>query len=340
MKISNETKVGAIAVVCVTLLILGFNFLKGKKLFSSSTTLYAKYGNVQGLQNSNPIVINGLQVGTVYKISTDKDMRQIMVELNITKDIHIPKNSIAIIKPNPIGTTSVEIKLGDAVASLKNKDSIFTEANAGVFDDILRKVDPVLYEVKKTVSSLDTMIVKINSVIDPTAKNNIGTTLENLNKITSSMVISTASLQGLLNQQTGALAKTLGNVNSITGNLASNNEKINSVVTNLDKTTTKLAQLDLQKTLSTLDATINDLKSIVGKFNTNTGSLGLLMNDTKLYNNLASTGNKLNLLLDDIRVNPKRYVSISILGKKQNNKPLLIPQPDTLNSPYYIRKAQ
>lgn len=340
MKISNETKVGAIAVVCVTLLILGFNFLKGKKLFSSSTTLYAKYGNVQGLQNSNPIVINGLQVGTVYKISTDKDMRQIMVELNITKDIHIPKNSIAIIKPNPIGTTSVEIKLGDAVASLKNKDSIFTEANAGVFDDILRKVDPVLYEVKKTVSSLDTMIVKINSVIDPTAKNNIGATLENLNKITSSMVISTASLQGLLNQQTGALAKTLGNVNSITGNLASNNEKINSVVTNLDKTTTKLAQLDLQKTLSTLDATINDLKSIVGKFNTNTGSLGLLMNDTKLYNNLASTGNKLNLLLDDIRVNPKRYVSISILGKKQNNKPLLIPQPDTLNSPYYIRKAQ
>lgn len=340
MKISNETKVGAIAVVCVTLLILGFNFLKGKKLFSSSTTLYAKYGNVQGLQNSNPIVINGLQVGTVYKISTDKDMRQIMVELNITKDIHIPKNSIAIIKPNPIGTTSVEIKLGDAVASLKNKDSIFTEANAGVFDDILRKVDPVLYEVKKTVGSLDTMIVKINSVIDPTAKNNIGATLENLNKITSSMVISTASLQGLLNQQTGALAKTLGNVNSITGNLASNNEKINSVVTNLDKTTTKLAQLDLQKTLSTLDATINDLKSIVGKFNTNTGSLGLLMNDTKLYNNLASTGNKLNLLLDDIRVNPKRYVSISILGKKQNNKPLLIPQPDTLNSPYYIRKAQ
>ncbi len=340
MKISNETKVGAIAVVCVTLLILGFNFLKGKKLFSSSTTLYAKYGNVQGLQNSNPIVINGLQVGTVYKISTDKDMRQIMVELNITKDIHIPKNSIAIIKPNPIGTTSVEIKLGDAVASLKNKDSIFTEANAGVFDDILRKVDPVLYEVKKTVSSLDTMIVKINSVIDPTAKNNIGATLENLNKITSSMVISTASLQGLLNQQTGALAKTLGNVNSITGNLASNNEKINSVVTNLDKTTTKLAQLDLQKTLSTLDATINDLKSIVGKFNTNTGSLGLLMNDTKLYNNLASTGNKLNLLLDDIRVNPKRYVSISILGKKQNNKPLLIPQPDTLDSPYYIRKAQ
>ena len=340
MKISNETKVGAIAVVCVTLLILGFNFLKGKKLFSNSTTLFAKYGNVQGLQNSNPIVINGLQVGTVYKISTDKDMRQIMVELNITKDINIPKNSIAIIKPNPIGTTSVEIKLGDAPANLKSMDTLYTEANAGIFDDILRKVDPVLYEVKKAVSALDTMMVNINSVIDPKAKNNIGATLENLNKITASMVVSTASLQGLLNEQTGALAKMLGNVNSITGNLAANNQKINSVVTNLDKTTTKLAQLDLQKTLTTLDGTVNDLKSIVGKFNTNTGSLGLLMNDTKLYNNLASTGNKLNLLLDDIRVNPKRYVNISVFGKKQNNSPLLVPQPDTLNSPYYIKKAK
>ncbi|RZM12495.1 MAG: MCE family protein [Pedobacter sp.] len=176
VKISNETKVGAIAVVTITILILGFNFLKGKKLFSSSTTLFGKYGNVQGLQNSNPVVINGLQVGTVYRISTDKDMRQIIVELNITKDINIPENSIAIIKPNPVGTTSIEIKLGDAVKNLATKDTIFTEANAGIFNDILKKVDPVLYEVRKAVTSLDSLMGNINSVIDPRAKNNIGAT--------------------------------------------------------------------------------------------------------------------------------------------------------------------
>ncbi|MDB5202771.1 MAG: hypothetical protein JWQ27_2180 [Ferruginibacter sp.] len=340
MKISNETKVGAIAVVAVTLLILGFNFLKGKKVFSKSTTLYGMYGNVQGLQNSNPIIINGLQVGTVYKISTDKDMRRIMVELNITKDINIPQNSIALIKPNPIGTTSIEIKLGDAVANLKSKDTIYTEANAGVFNDILKKVDPVLYEVRKAVSSLDTLMVNINSVIDPRAKNNISGTLENLNRVTYGMIASTASLQALLNQQTGSLAKTLNNMNSITANLANQNSKIDNVVSNMDKATSKLAALDIQKTLNTLDATVNDLKSMVGKFNSNSGSLGLLLNDTKLYNNLASTGNKLNLLLDDIRVNPKRYVNISVFGKKQNNSPLLIPLPDTLNAPYYIEKVK
>jgi phospholipid/cholesterol/gamma-HCH transport system substrate-binding protein len=339
VKISNETKVGAVAIVAITLLILGFNFLKGKKLFSNSTTLYGKYGNVQGLAASNPVVINGLQVGTVYSISTDKNMREILVNLNITKDINIPKNSIALIKPNPIGTTSIDIRLGDSPETLKNNDTIYTEANAGIFNEVLRKIDPVLYEVKKAVSSLDTLLVNINGVIDPLARNNIGGTLANLNKITASMIVSTAYLQELLNTQTGTLAKTLANVNSITGNLAANNEKINSVVTNLDKTTTKLSQLDLKKTLDTLDATINDLKLLTSKFNSKDGSLGLLLNDPSLYKNLASTGNKLNLLLDDIRVNPKRYVSISVFGKKQNNSPLKVPLPDTVSSPYIIKKA-
>jgi len=340
VKISNETKVGIIAVVSITLLILGFNFLKGKKLFSKSTTLYGVYGNVQGLQNSNPIVINGLQVGTVYKISTDKDMRRIMVELNITKDINIPRNSIALIRPNPIGTTSIEIKLGDDAANLKNRDTIYTEANAGIFNDILKKVDPVLYEVRKAVSSLDSLVVNINGVIDPRAKNNIGATLENLNKISASMVYSTASLQSLLNQQTGSLARTLDNLSKVTGNLAENNPKINNVMTNLDKTSSRLAELNFKQTLDTLDATIQSLKSMVGKFNNNSGSLGMLLNDTKLYNNLASTGNKLNLLLDDIRVNPKRYVNISVFGRKNSSGPIQVPLPDTLNSPYYIEKVK
>ena len=337
MKVSNETKVGAIAVVAVTFLILGFNFLKGKKLFTESTILYGIYANVQGLANSNPIMINGLQVGTVFKISTDKDMRRIVVELNITKNINLPKNSIALIKPNPIGTTSIEIKLGDAIDNLKNKDTIYTEANAGIFNDVLKKIDPVLYEVKRAVGSIDSLLINVNSVIDPRAKYNIGASLENVNKLTASMLYTTAQLNLLLNAQTGALAKSLNNVNSITGNLAGQNEKINSVVSNLDQATAKLAALDLQKTLTTLDATINDLKAMTAKFNDNKGSLGLLMNDPSLYKNLASTGNKLNLLLDDIRVNPKRYVSISVFGKKQSVVPLATPLPDTLNSPYIIK---
>ena len=337
MKISNETKVGAIAVVAIAVLILGFNFLKGKKLLSHDTMIVGKYGNVQGLQNSNPIVINGLQVGTVYKITTDKDMRQIFVEMNITKDINIPKNSIAIIKGNPIGTTSIEIKLGDAAQNLKNKDTVYTEANAGIFDDVLKKVDPVLYEVRKAVTSIDTLLGKFNKILDPTASGNISSVLANLNRVTAMMVYSTASLNTLLDTRTGALSKSLNNVSAITANFASNNEKINHVMSNLDKTSSKFAELNFKKTLDTLDRTINELRNMVGKFNNSNGTLGKLINDPALYQNLASTGNKLNLLLDDIRVNPKRYVNISVFGKKQNNSPLVVPTPDTLNSPYFIK---
>ncbi|MBS1757360.1 MAG: MCE family protein [Bacteroidetes bacterium] len=339
MKISNETKVGAIAVICVTILILGYNFLKGKKLFSNDTTLFANYGNVQGLQPSNPIIINGLQVGNVYKINTDENMRHILVELNITKHIKVPKNSIAIIKSSPLGTTSIEIKLGDSNDILANKDTILTENSTGVFDDVLRKVDPVLFEVKKSISSLDTLMNNINHVIDPDAKNNIGATLANINKITASMLISSASLQAMLNQQTGALAKTLNNVNSITANLAANNPKISHVIANLDTTSSKLANLNFKNTLDTLNASISSIQSILSKVDSKNGTLGLMLNDPSLYKNLASTSNKINLLLDDIRTNPKRYVNISIFGKKAKGSPLQVPTPDTLNSPYYIEKV-
>ena len=314
MKITNETKVGAITIISIALLILGFNFLKGKKLWSKDTMITGKYGNVQGLQNSNPVIINGLQVGTVYKITTEKDMREILVDINITKDIDIPKNSIAIIKANPLGSTSIEIKLGDAKENLKNKDFILTETSGGLFDDVLKKVDPVLYEVRKAVSSIDTLLGNFNSILDPRAKGNISEVLTNLNIVTASMVSSTASLNGLLNSQTGALAKSLNNVSSITSNFATNNDKINNVMSNLDKTTSKFATLNLNKTLDTLDRAVNELKNIISKFDNNNGTLGKLINDPTMYQNLASSGNKLNLLLDDIRVNPKRYISISVFG--------------------------
>lgn len=339
MKINNETKVGAIAIVSIVALILGFNFLKGKKAFSKSTTLFGNYTNVEGLQNSNPIIINGLQVGTVYKLITNKDITNIQVEMNITKDINIPVNSIAVIKPNPIGTTSIHIELGQGTNYLKSGDTILTNANTGVFMDLLKRVDPVLYQVTKAVGSLDTLVDNFNDFLDPTLKGNLGATFENFRNISSSMTVSSLALQNLLNERTGALAKSLQNVSVITGNLATNNEKINRVVSNLDVTTTKFAELELKKTFDTLDATINNLKSMVDKLNSTDGTMGKFLNDPSMYQNFASTGNKLNLLLDDIRVNPKRYVNISVFGKKATSTPIKVPLPDTLNSPYYIEKV-
>ena len=340
MKINNETKVGIISIVSIALLILGFNFLKGKKLWSNGIMLKGKYGNVQGLQTSNAVVINGMQVGSVYKINMDKDMREISVEMNITKDVRIPINSIASIKTNPLGAPSIEISLGNAATFLKNKDSIATEVSGGMFGDILKKADPILLEVKKALSSVDTLVNNFNTVIDQNAKGNISAMLNNLNRVTASMVASTASLGTLLNAQNGSLSKTLDNASSVSGNLAGNNDKINSVVSNLDKTATKFANINVQKTLDTLDKAINEMKKLVASFNNTDGTLGKMLNDPTLYKNLASSGNKLNLLLDDVRINPKRYINISLFGKKNKNQALLVPLPDTLNSPYYVETVK
>ena len=334
MKISNETKVGALTAVAITLLVLGFNFLKGKTLFSSSRTLYAKYTNVQGLANSNPVMINGLQVGTVFSITTDKNMKVILVDMNITKDVNIPVNSIAVIKPNPLGTTSIDIRLGDANAYIPKNDTIATEATVGIFNEVYQKIDPVLTNVKNAVKSLDSVLINVNSVVDPYAKNNIRSTLENLNKVTANLIESSASLQILLNTQTGALAKTMNNLSSFTGNLTANNDKLTGIMTNLDKTTSNLSKLDMDKTLTTLNGTITDLKSAIGKLNSTNGTAGLLLNDTKLYNNLTATANKVNLLIDDLKTNPKRYISFSVFGKKYKGEALTVPLPDTINAPY------
>lgn len=338
MKVSNETKVGAISAIAITVLVLGFNYLKGKTLFGKSHTLYAKYTNVQGLSNSNPVMINGLQVGSVYSISTDKNMKQILVNMNMTKDVNIPVNSVALIRSSLLGVTSIDIKLGDSTKYLAANDTVLTAASTGMFSEVLGKVDPVLYQVTKAVNSIDSVLMNVNRILDPSAKNNVSAILDNLNKTTATLVKSGASLEILLNTQTGALAKTLSNLNSFTGGLASNNEKITGLINNLDKTSSNLSKLDLEKTLNILNSTIGDLKSLVGKFNTNTGTLGLLMNDPRLYNNLTATANKLNLLIDDLKANPKRYVSLSIFGKKNNSTGLTVPLPDTVNAPYFKQR--
>jgi len=336
MKISNETKVGALTAIAITLLILGFNFLKGKNLTTKTMRFYAVFDNIKGLASSNAVMINGKQVGTVYSTDGGEDMRRIVVALSMTHTLNIPDNSVAIITPSLLGTTSVEIKLGNSNAFKKDGDTLTSMATSGMFDEALQKVDPVLLEVKNAVRSMDSVLQTVNGVFDPNTKNNIQEVMANLNKTTATLAISSASLQTLLNTQTGALAKTLDNVSSFTGGLKNNNAKIDQTLTNLETTTAKFSRLDVEKTLATLDVTVNELKNTISSLNSDKGTLGLLMNDTKLYNNLNATSNKLNLLLDDVRIHPKRYINVSVFGRKDKSGPLLVPVPDTVNAPYMI----
>ncbi|HVY73606.1 MAG TPA: MlaD family protein [Puia sp.] len=327
MKIANETKIGALATVAITLLILGFNFLKGKNAFEHSKKIYAVFKSVEGLETSNMVKIKGLAVGSVYDISPiDKDMEGIRVTINMKKDVHIPKNSVALIDAGLIGSASIIIQKGDATEFLKDGDTISTSAKETLLSEVQSNLSPVVSRLSGTLESLDSLIEVIGQMFDPNVKNNFSTIFANLAR-------SSASLQVLLNDRTGALAHTMNHLDSFTNNLAGNSQKINNTLDNLEKTTSKLSNAKIDETLKSAQDAMNSLKEAVNKVNSTDGSLGLLINDKKLYNNLASTVRSLNTLLDDLRVHPKRYVSISVFGKKDKSTPLSAPLSDSTAKP-------
>ncbi|MEO5996683.1 MAG: MlaD family protein [Chitinophagaceae bacterium] len=324
--INNETKIGILAVVALGLLILGFNFLKGRDLLDKSRKLHAVFHTVSGLATSNPVIINGLQVGTVYKmIEQNADLDSIIVTLNFTKEINIPVNSLAYINKDLLGTASLSIVLGNSETLTKNGDTLNTQVTSGLIDDVKASLNPALNNINGTLKSLDSVIEVIGTIFDPT----IGF---NIQKIVANLAASSISLQSLLNAQTGMLGKTLTNMNSITGNLAEQSIVINRTLSNLDTATGKFASLKLDETLATLNKTVNELHTVVSKAGSTDGSIGLLLNDKKLYQNLENTSRSLNILLDDLRVHPKRYVSISIFGKKEKGNYLTNTLIDSTNS--------
>ncbi len=313
MKVSNETKVGALAAVSITLLILGFNYLKGKNILSKANTeIYAVFQKVDGLNIANPVTINGLQIGKVYEMhEKNRNLDGIIVTINLEKDIDIPKNSFATISADLLGAATLVITKSDSKELMKNGDTLLTQINSGLIEGLKAQLNPTLTSVNGAVNSLDSLLKVVGTYFDPATKNNFHAIIGNLTQ-------SSAELQKLLNAETGVLAKTLGNLNTFTAGLAKNNGKIDTTLSNLTKASNKFANIKLDETLSSLQNTLNEFKGVLAKANSKDGSLGLLLNDPKLYKNLESTTYKLNILLDDFRTHPKRYVNVSVFGSKKD----------------------
>jgi len=328
MKISNEFKIGVLAVVAVAGLILGFNFLKGSSVFNHNKKLYAIFDNVEGMDVSNPVMINGLQIGNVSAINeSDQDLtRGIVVTIALKKDVHIPKNSIGVINSGLLNSASVVITKGDDTQFLQDGDTLLTKRKSNLLAQVQESINPVILKLGGTLTSLDSLIRAISTMFDPRLKGNINATIANL-------AASTAQLQILLNAQTGVLAQSLKNVNAFTANLAKNNDHITHTLENVEKTTSNLAAAKIPETVESLQSAVNEMKGLVGKINSSNGSLGLMLNDKKLYQNLEATARSLNILLDDVRMHPKRYVNISVFGRKDKSGPLMAPVDSTAVKP-------
>lgn len=319
MKISNETKVGVLAVISLTLLILGFNFLKGKDLFKKNKMIHAVFHDLGGLEKSNDVKVNGYKVGKVYTIGMkDKNMDEFIVTINLNEDVHIPKDSKAIITSTLTGIWSINIAKGELHDFLKPGDTLATRLEATIVDDVKAQLTPTLEKVRKTLDSLNSVFGKINGVLNAEAKQNIQQTLANLNTASN-------SINGLLDNQNGALAKTLNNAEQLTSSLKENTDDIRTTVGNAKKASEKLANLEIQPTIESLQETIKQLKDVVVKMNSKDGTLGALINDKALYNKLNDAILSAEILMDDLRTHPKRYVNLSIFGKKDKTGPITSP---------------
>jgi phospholipid/cholesterol/gamma-HCH transport system substrate-binding protein len=319
MKISNETKVGAITAVAIVILILGFNFLKGRNLAERHDIIFSVFPDVKGLQVSNAVFIKGFQVGKIAELhEKDNNLTGIVVGLTLNKKINIPANSLAIINSDLLGITSLEIVMGSNNTYIKNGDTLQSTAKLGIMTQVTNSLNPALNNINKTLISVDGLIQQLSATLDPKTQNNLQT-------IIATLASTSASLDKMIRSQSEVLGKTLNNVQSVTATIAHNSGKIDTTLSNIEKTTTGLANAHIDETLRTLSRTMNDLESALATVNSKKGTVGLLLNDRQLYDELRMTNRSLTTLLDDLRVNPKRYVSISVFGKKTKSGPILEP---------------
>lgn len=328
MKISNEVKVGILTIVAISFAVIGYNFLKGKDLFNKQKKIYALFTDLGSLDKSNAVKIKGLSVGNVFNFKEkDKDVTAIIVEIHLTRDINIPKNSVAYIASGLISGSEIIIEKGNSKEFLHDGEFIETREDLGLLGSVQSQISPALKSVKSTLDTLKVVLSNVNKIFDTQTKGNIQDVIFNLQQASS-------SLNTILNSNAGPLASSLNNFNSISTNLKNNNDSITAIISNAKKITNKLSALELQPTIDNLENTITELKNTIGKINSTDGTLGLLINDKELYRKLNTTISSAEILLDDLRVHPKRYLSISVFGKKDKSTPLSAPtNKDSIATP-------
>ena len=297
MKLTKEIRIALVAVVGILVMYFGINFLKGINLFSTNNTYYMTFDDIQGLGASTPIYADGYKVGTVDKVDFDySGDGPIKVKADINKDLRIPAGSKAEIEKDIMGNLQVNLLLANNPRQrIEPGDIIPGYVNAGM----MGKAAELVPVVEKMLPKLDSILTNVNALLADPA---LAASLHNVETITNNLTVSTRELNTLMAGLNKQVPGMIG--------------KANGVLDNTHKLTANLAALDVHGTLNKVNATLENAQQFTEKLNSNKGTLGLLMNDTQLYENLNSTMGHADSLMIDLKAHPKRYVHFSIFGKK------------------------
>ena len=297
MKLTKEIKIALVAIVGILVMYFGINFLKGMNLFSTNNAYYMTFDDIQGLGASTPIYADGYKVGTVDGLEYDyKENGPIKVKVDINKNLRIPQGSKAEIVKDLMGNLQVNLLLANNPRERVEPGGIIPGAVNGGMMDKAANLIPV---VEKMLPKLDSILTSVNALLADPA---LAASLHNVETIPSTLTVSTRELNTLMAGLNKQVPGMIG--------------KANGVLDNTNRLTANLASLDVQGTLNKVNQTLESAHQFTEKLNSNQGSLGLLMNDTKLYDNLTSTMSHADSLVIDLKAHPKRYVHFSVFGRK------------------------
>lgn len=311
MKLTREIKTAILVISAILLFIWGYSFLKGRDLFNSYTTLYAEYDSVEGLSPSAPVTINGLVIGKIEQITIDPNTGKLLVEMQIKTDFPISKKSLATIyEPGFIGGKQIAIEpdFSDKT-TIEQGDKLVGNVRLGMTESLSKKLVPLQDKIEKLLVNADNMLTSVNTILDKNTQENIKKSLAELSKTMEQFHQASAGVNSLIADNKTQIKGMVANFNKVSGNFSKISDSINKA--------------DLGKTIKSLNTTLAKVNGIMAGLEAGNGSMGKMLKDDAFYTNLSKTSKELELLLQDVRLYPTRYINVSLFGKK--NKPYTGP---------------
>jgi phospholipid/cholesterol/gamma-HCH transport system substrate-binding protein len=310
-KISNEVKVGATALVTILVFIWLYSFLKGRDFFSSTSSYYAVYSEINGLTETNPVEINGYKAGVVQSITfiNDKSGR-LLVKMSVDKSFILPEKTVAEVTPaSLIAGMKIRLVFGDGPGVYKAGDTIPGKLAESIITKLEAELVPMKEKISGMINALDSVLGSINEIMTPEFTSSVRGSMSNLNKTTK-------NISNILSSREAEIKSMIADLSKFSKMLSDNSDKMGSTLSNLKTVSDTLAAADLYTTVLNLKTTLEKTSSLMAGMNEGKGTAGQLFTNDSLYTNMTNSLESLDLLLKDLKANPKRYVHFSLFGKK------------------------
>ncbi|NVO11962.1 MAG: MCE family protein [Bacteroidales bacterium] len=314
IKITREAKIGFFAILCLAAMFWGINFLKGKNVFSPNNIYYTIFNQVDGLENTNPVLINGFKVGLVKNIKFEEgNTGRFLVTLLIGKKYKIPENTIAkMISTSIIGGKAIKLEVISGGKLHSPGDTLPGQIETGLIDQLGHQIAPVKQKAENLMVEFEKTLKVMNEVFNEENKAQLSQSFANLNKALYNINQTAAELDTTLSPN-GTMRKILSNVEAISSNLKNNNKDISKIIRNFSAISDTIAKIKIASTMIQVDSAMRQFNAVVTKINSGKGTLGNLINNDTLYFNLENASRSLELLVKDVKENPKRYINFSVI---------------------------